>query len=85
MKAFPRVLYQLAEASPNLLHCTVSQIQEKHCPARLLHITHSPYAQGILANLCTLAIILPHGDLKMLMPRMLMNNFPDGVAKIKPK
>lgn len=59
MKAFPSGVYQLAEASPNLLHCTVSQIQKKHYSARLLHIAHSPYAQGILANLCTLAIILP--------------------------
>lgn len=71
MKAFPSVLYQLAEASPNLLHCAVSQRQEKHCSARLLLIAHSPYAQGIPANLCTLVVILPHRDRTFSCPQCL--------------
>lgn len=74
-KAFPSVLYQLSEASPNLLHWSASQIQEKHCSARLRHLAHSPYAHGIFAKLCTLAIILSHEDLEILIPTMLRTFF----------
>lgn len=81
-KAFPRVLHQLSAASLSLLCWTVSQIQEKHCLARLRHSARSPYARGILAKLCTLAIILSREVLEILIPTMLMKNF---LAKIKPK